>query len=285
MCGLVFRWVLSRFSDRGLVVRGRHFLGLFNQLYWVVFGAFCCNTILIFTVVPFVRGNFEDSIPGRECVLQPKETNNIGSNRVMIQNTIHLVFSDYALMLKFKVFRYFSGVYPKGHMAAIGRYNRNLIGFNKNCWLIFVTGGPILLMTFTNVSLKVHFWIQNGGGLSFKWFFIGLVLPLSMKIPWKVQTKEKVSDFYVQKPDFPNMHYFPQYCPAAPPPSPLLDQILHSSSIWTTNIDSNNSTIQALTILNTPALIMSPVPPSPRVKFPSARKIQVKPAIPISSIT
>ena len=192
----------------------------------------------------------------------------------MIQNTIHLVFSDYALMLKFKVFRYFSGVYPKGHMAAIGRYNRNLIGFNKNCWLIFVTGGPILLMTFTNVSLQVHFWIQNGGGLSFKWFFIGLVLPLSMKIPWKVKTKEKGSAFYVHKPYFPYMYSFPQYCPAAPPPSPLLDEILHSSSIWRTNIDSNNSTIQTPTILNTPALILSRFPPSPKVTFQSTIKIK-----------
>ena len=33
--GLIFRWVLIRYSDRGLVVQGRPILELFNQLYWV----------------------------------------------------------------------------------------------------------------------------------------------------------------------------------------------------------------------------------------------------------
>ena len=82
--GLIFRWVLIRFSDRGLVVQGSPLLVLLNQLYWVAFGAFFCFTISIFTVVPFVRGNFEESIRGRECMLLPKETNNKGANRVMI---------------------------------------------------------------------------------------------------------------------------------------------------------------------------------------------------------
>ena len=103
MCGLIFRWVLIRFSDRGLVVQGRPMLGLFNQLYWVVFGTFCCITISIFTIVPFIKGDFEDSIPGRKCMLQPIETNNKGANRVMIRNTFHLLWSTYAIILKFKV--------------------------------------------------------------------------------------------------------------------------------------------------------------------------------------
>ena len=223
-------------------------------------------------------------------MLHQTETNNKSVNRVMIRIATSFLPSAYVLMLRFKVSRYFSGVCPKGHMSAIGRYNRNMIGFNENCRLIiawftftaYVAVGETLPIIFTNMSPKVCFWIFNGGRLAFIWFFNGLVLPLCMKIPWKVPTKENSSPFYVHKPEFANLHYFPQHCPAAPPPSPLLDQILHSTSIWTKNIDSNNSTIQTPTILNTPALILSPVSPSPRITFPSTRKIHVKPAIPIT---
>ena len=53
-------------------------------------------------------------------------------NRLMIGNTIHPLVANYVIMLKFKVSRYFSGVCLKGHMSAIGMYNRNLISFDKN---------------------------------------------------------------------------------------------------------------------------------------------------------
>jgi hypothetical protein len=214
--------------------------------------------------VPFVRGNFEDSIRGRKCMLQPTETTTIGVNRVMIRIATAFIAAAYALMLRFKVSRYFSGVCPKGHMSAIGRYNRNMIGFNKNCWLFFawimfalyVAVGDALPIIFTNMSPKVSFWIYNGVRLAFIWLYIGLVLPLSMKIPWKVQTKKKSSPFYVREPEFPNMHYFPHYCPAAQPPSPLLNQVLHSPSIWTKHNGPNYTNI----VYETPAITLSPGP-------------------------
>ena len=292
LSGLIFRWVLIRFSDRGLVVKGRPELRLFNQLYWVVFGTMCCFGISIFIVVPLVTGNFEDSIGVRKCMLHQTETNNKGVNRVMIRNAISFLPSVYMLMLWFKVSRYFSGVCPKGHMSAIGRYNRNMFGFNKNCWLIcvwamftaFMAVCETLPIIFTSMSPKVSFWIFNSGKLAVIWFFTGLVLPLSMKIPWKVQTKKKSSPFYVREPEFPNMHYFPHYCPAAQPPSPLLNQVLHAPSIWTKNTDFNNSTIQTPTISNTPAITLLP-DLLDRETFPSTRKILVEPAIPIYSIT
>ena len=236
--GLIFRWVLIRFSDRGLVVQGRPELGLFNQLFWVGFGTGCCVGIGNFIIVPFVTGIFEDSIPGRKCMLYPTETNNIGKNRIMIRVAAHLILLAYAVMLRFKVSRYFSGVCPKGHMSAIGKYKRNMIGFDGNCRVIFVwfmftlyvAVGETLPMIFTDISPQVHFWIYNGGGLAFIWFFNGLVLPLSMQTPWKFPTKENSSSFYVHQPELPSMYY----CPTGRPPSAeesLTDQILHSTAI------------------------------------------------------
>ena len=55
----VFRMILIRFSDRGLVVSGRPILVLFNQLYWTVFGAFFCLGISLFTILPIFRGVLE----------------------------------------------------------------------------------------------------------------------------------------------------------------------------------------------------------------------------------
>ena len=53
---LVFRMVLIRFSERGLVERGKPNLLLFHQLYWTVFGAFSFMTISIFTIMPILQG-------------------------------------------------------------------------------------------------------------------------------------------------------------------------------------------------------------------------------------
>ena len=42
----LLRMILVRFADRGLVVKGKPDLLLFQQLYWIVFGAFFILGIL-----------------------------------------------------------------------------------------------------------------------------------------------------------------------------------------------------------------------------------------------
>ena len=183
-------------------------------------------------------------------------------------------------MIRFKVNKYFSGVCPKGHMSAIGKYQRNLVSFRENCRYIniwdmyglYMSGGAIL--KFMNVSQKVNFWYLFGGKLAVVWFVHGLVLPLSMKTPWKSQTLTKLSEFYVRQPIFPPDLPLKNYCPTAPPvsPCPFTSQILHSPSIWTKNDESNSSTL----VLSTPSIIL--FSPSDN------RVILVRPAIQITEV-
>ena len=257
---LVFRWVLIKFPDRGLVTQGRPNLGLFNQLYWIAFGSCFFFFFSIFVAVPLVTGTFEHSNFGRKCMIHPLVNDTEGANRLIINDIFYLIFSAYTLMIRFKVNKYFSGVCPKGHMSAIGKYQRNLIGFKENCryyfiwdmYALYMSGGAIL--KFINVSPKVNFWYLFGGKLAVVWLIHGLVLPLSMTIPWKSQTLKKVSDFYVTKPIFPPDLPLKNYCPAAPPgsPCPFTRQILHSPSIWTKNDESNISTL----VIETPSIIL-----------------------------
>ena len=70
---LLFRMVLIRFSDRGLIVKGKYNLFLFHQLYWIVFGAFFFMAVSIFIIVPLIRGTFAEIPHSKMCMLRPTE--------------------------------------------------------------------------------------------------------------------------------------------------------------------------------------------------------------------
>ena len=62
---LVFRNVLIRFADRGLVVDGKPYLRLFRQIYWVAFSCFGVIPVLHFPILALLRGNFSQYIQER----------------------------------------------------------------------------------------------------------------------------------------------------------------------------------------------------------------------------
>ena len=114
----------------------------------------------------------------------------------------------YKYLITFKVRKFISGICPKGRMAAIGKYRRNLIDFEENSrliyhWAMFIS----VLMTVRNVlkiipelSPVTMYWIAHGNALAFLWAFHGLFLPLTMTVPWKSSKLNKISQFYVHKP-------------------------------------------------------------------------------------
>ena len=85
---LLFRMVIIRFSERGLVERGKPNLLLFHQLYWTAFGAFFFWTIIVFTNMPLVQGTFAENPQSNNCMLRPteimKSDNNITKNLVIL---------------------------------------------------------------------------------------------------------------------------------------------------------------------------------------------------------
>ena len=200
---LIFRMFLIRLSDRGLVVRGRPNLALFHQLYWTVFGAFFCLGSTMFSVVPILRGSFEDSTQGRVCMLQPIENNEF-IKTLVFQSVIPAVAICYNCYFCYKVRRYISKICPNGCMRKIGYYRRNMINFKENSryiffWAMFASWAMLVRLLPTimpAISAQTLFWVSNGSTLGFIWFLHGLVLPASMDTPWKTKRQE-ASTFYV----------------------------------------------------------------------------------------
>ena len=269
---LIFRAVLIRFSDRGLVVQGRPNLALFQQLYWIVFAAFFCLGIFLHPIVPIMRGTFEDVTQGRICMLRPIEAVNYNDNSSapsylipVFPAAIAAVYSQY---FSYKVSKFISGICPNGRMAAIGKYRRNLIDFSGNSryislWAAYtcvamVLGTP-LPRTFPHLSPTTLFWIHNGNTLLFIWFFHGLVLPLTMKLPWLFKSQVKDSYFYVRKPIILLMHSrFPKTPSAlsqstAPTPSQSAISILPSNPI-----PGPSTYTKSLTVATNPAPAKEP---------------------------
>ena len=71
--GLLFRYVLIRYSSRGLVIEGKPDLRLFHQLYWLIFWATFCCLIFGYPISRMINGKFIDSSYAKICLLHPLE--------------------------------------------------------------------------------------------------------------------------------------------------------------------------------------------------------------------
>ena len=66
----IWRVVLIRYSDRGLVLNGRPNTQLLNKLHWVTFTSFVSINILHFPIQKVISGTFEETISGKVCLLE-----------------------------------------------------------------------------------------------------------------------------------------------------------------------------------------------------------------------
>ena len=186
-------------------------------------------------------------------MLQPIEQNKDTVKKPLIGAPFFFIPFIFCKLMNYKVKRYIFGFCPKGSMAAIGKYRRNLIDFRENLnfidfwtvWVVWLLAIRIGFVIYPDRTPRQVFYTHHGTYLLFVWFFHGLVLPLSMKIPWKYPRKETVSSFYVIETfHFPLMH-----SPAPPHSSPTLKshqhQALHSK-IESSQSD-NSTTVFTLT--------------------------------------
>ena len=67
----IWRVVLIRYADRGLVLDGRPNTQLLKQLYWIIFTSLASINILHFPIQKIMSGTFRETIAGRVCILQP----------------------------------------------------------------------------------------------------------------------------------------------------------------------------------------------------------------------
>ena len=100
-----FRSILIGYA-RGLVLKGRPNLRLFNQLYWVLFSGFCTIGIILFPILKLAQGNFNETNYGKICLLEQPETDSVGIKHSIMAfapvglGTVYKMFMNYKVHKK-----------------------------------------------------------------------------------------------------------------------------------------------------------------------------------------
>ena len=173
---LIFRSLIIMYADRGLARDGRPNLGLLRKLFWLVVVAFLLVAQTVFPLNAIVLGTFpRDGIEGRICLL--RETSSEQVDKVVGVRErwlvfVSFVFLDIFVVLYFssRVNRFLRRLCPKGRMACIGLYKRNVIDLSETIRLV-VVGLVCILLRMTGIlfiqensfqfSSEASFWIWN----------------------------------------------------------------------------------------------------------------------------
>ena len=203
--GLVFRYVLIRYSSRGLVIRGKPELRLLHQLYWLIFWAVFCCIFFFYPIARIISGTFIDSRFAKMCLLHPLEVDDTFRMGRMATLCIPLLAETYNQLMSWRVRKVLARTCPKNTMASIGKYRRNLMTYKQTsvsvtCFLIYSFLQNFLLIiaaSTSTLSPTALFWICNFFKIFFVEVLLCILLPLTLTIPWK--HNKHTGQFYVRK--------------------------------------------------------------------------------------
>ena len=232
----LFRVILIRFADRGLVSEGRPNLKLFHQLYWTISAPFLFIFIVNYPIKPILNGTFTESTQARICLQRALDTEEEGALRGRI---LSLIFPCLCQILNryfsAKVSTFLSGLCPNKRMSCIGKFRRNLIDLADTsmyitCWALYACLDNILLLMAITTSSPVFapqsfFFLYNLVSFVFIDIFHGLVIPLRMDLSWN--RKHIPQAFYMNNQTSLEPRRYTvgwKRVPRNPPPSPLLAQ-------------------------------------------------------------
>ena len=205
----LFRTVLIRFADRGLVDKGRPNIGLFNKLFWTILLTYCCYALMMVPVLVIIKGKFNKALLPKICLLRPYKNDDFTTHH-LVPMIFPLIIMFVCKYLTFKVTRFMRGICPNNRMSSIGSYRRNLLTLEDTCkylqyWVLWACVDPLLVYySYINpiipLSPNVVAAIPNFLNFIVIGFFYGFVLPIRMKIPWNPLNKSKNSrPFYVRQ--------------------------------------------------------------------------------------
>ena len=231
----LFRVILVRFADRGLVVDGRPNLALFYQLYWTISLPFLFIFVINYPIKPIVNGTFTESTQARICLRRAIDTE---EESVVRGRILSLIFPCLCEILNryfsSKVSTFLRGLCPNNRMGCIGKFRRNLIDLVDNsiyitCWALYacLDGLLILLAMTTNSPVfapQEFFFLYNLVSFLFIDIFHGIVMPLRMDLSWN---RENIAHpFHMDKESRlePRRYTTEGWTriPENPPPSPML---------------------------------------------------------------
>ena len=205
LAGLVFRFLIIRYADRGLVVKGKPYLMLLNQIYWTFFGALVCIG-LFYPLSLIFQGKLEKTNANQLCLNLPLEETYTPNMQISAHAISALVFF-FTQYLTYRTHRYLGGICPAKKMSCIGNFRRNIISYDINRIFLYIyLSRNIIHPTVYHLAItypkKFHpkylLWF------SFSFFTLRLIVFYVFIVYMTVTHIEvpqyKVETFYVRKP-------------------------------------------------------------------------------------
>ena len=205
LTGLGFRFLIILYADRGLVVKGKPNLTLFNQIYWTCFGAFI-SLGLFYPISLVLQDKVEGSDGNKQCLSLPIEETKEASLYITgyAMSSVAFLLTQW---LTYQSHRYLTAICPAKKMSCIGKFRRNIVSYDTNRLCLNIHFSKVIItpiiqkLTMTYPTIfhpKFGFWLNS------IYFTLRLIIcyitivytPLTQKelSPYKVKT------FYVRKP-------------------------------------------------------------------------------------
>ena len=216
----------------GFVKDGKINVKLFTQLFWILTVTYIILSVGVFPISPLIRGDFFETSTGvKICLLKPIKEE-VNGRDILKKNIMSLVvmfnFVSFTLYSNKRVSTLLKCLCPKGKMACIGKYSRNMIDYREArsfslftyCILIV---DVVLVVIYDRLDLdpRLAFHIDSVVMvLLIETVYFGTVLKLTLKtIPEKEDLLD-VTRFYARTQEnlIPRRQYEPTPCV---PPSPL----------------------------------------------------------------
>ena len=216
-----FRFILVRFSDRGLVLKGSPDLKLFNCLYWISFFTLTFNGYFIFPLSKQLQKNFpENSIKGQICTKIDFQSEQINSKQRLLGFIAPLLMTSFNLRFKHNVSKYLRGqnLKMKTFSQFGGKHHRNIFTGEETRNYFFVCTVFIILDNIVIILLQhcspyinktTQFYIHNLLWFVFVDCFFGVIVPLRHLLQsrdvlpqlWLDENSNEEHIFYVRKPE------------------------------------------------------------------------------------
>ena len=199
---VLFRAMLILHAEKGLVLKGQTNLKLFNQLYWLTVCTFVLVGHIMLPLASILKGTFPSSAPsGQICLLNEEKTESEERLKIiLIASAFIFLVTFFLCYLKWRVRRFISGICPKGTMACIGKYQRNVINFDQTSkWLyiwVFSTSTYVVSLKNLELSTWQTFLIWNTWAFVFN-ELLHCVVPLFLSVPKKTMSP---IPFFITKP-------------------------------------------------------------------------------------
>ena len=195
--------------DRGLVIDGRYNLALFAKLFWLVVAAFLTVQLTLWPIGLLLRGKYilPEGTKGRTCLMEEPQGSDIspdGHKQILINNSFPTLIIVWITWQRFSTKRFMSGLCPRGRMACVGKYRRNILTLQGTYFILIAncfcrSTGFVMAHYASQLSPFAKFWMWNTTA-AFWGEGAYLVLPWLLAAPASDSSSVPHSNFYVTKP-------------------------------------------------------------------------------------